>query len=61
MQFTLSIASALVAALAVSASPVSLKPAVAVARAMLDVWAPTIIPPDASTVWAQGEQYNVTW
>ncbi|KIK62842.1 hypothetical protein GYMLUDRAFT_58091 [Collybiopsis luxurians FD-317 M1] len=61
MQFTLSIASALVAALAASASPVSLKPAVAAARAMLDVWAPTIISPDASTVWTQGKQYNVTW
>ncbi|KAJ3776767.1 hypothetical protein EV361DRAFT_116499 [Lentinula raphanica] len=57
MQFTL-LASALAAfaASAVSASPVS-----NAARMILDVWAPTIISPNASTVWTEGQQYNVTW
>ncbi|KAJ3745049.1 hypothetical protein DFH05DRAFT_1492056 [Lentinula detonsa] len=57
MQFTL-LASALMAlaASAVSASPVSNE-----ARMILDVWAPTIISPNASTVWTEGQQYNVTW
>ncbi|KAJ4478461.1 hypothetical protein J3R30DRAFT_3280593 [Lentinula aciculospora] len=57
MQFTL-IATALMAfaASAVSASPVSNE-----ARMILDVWAPKIISPNATTVWAEGQQYNVTW
>ncbi|KAJ3725157.1 hypothetical protein C8R42DRAFT_576348 [Lentinula raphanica] len=57
MQFTL-LASALAAfaASAVSASPVS-----NAARMILDVWAPTIISPNASTIWTEGQQYNVTW
>ncbi|KAE9389704.1 hypothetical protein BT96DRAFT_834539 [Gymnopus androsaceus JB14] len=32
-----------------------------VVREMLDVWAPTIISPNASTVWTEGQKYNVTW
>ncbi|KIK62843.1 hypothetical protein GYMLUDRAFT_164196 [Collybiopsis luxurians FD-317 M1] len=69
MQFTLSIASALAALSAVTlshASPVpplnsAGRPPAAEARAMLDVWAPTIFTPNASSVWAEGKQYNVTW
>jgi hypothetical protein len=56
MQFTL-LTSAFMAVLAASASA---KP-ITVAREMLDVWAPTITSPDASTVWIEGHQYNVTW
>ncbi|KAJ3849702.1 hypothetical protein EV368DRAFT_46805 [Lentinula lateritia] len=57
MQFTL-LASSLIALTvsAVSASPVSNG-----ARMILDVWSPTIISPNASTVWTEGQQYNVTW
>lgn len=30
-------------------------------RATLDVWAPTILEPDASTIWQIGKCENVTW
>jgi hypothetical protein len=56
MQFTL-LSSTFVAILA-AVSSVSATP---VAREILDVWAPTIISPNASTIWTKGQQYNVTW
>ncbi|KAF5388910.1 hypothetical protein D9757_005060 [Collybiopsis confluens] len=56
MQFTLSIASALIAAFsAASASPMLAH------RAQLDVFSPNITAPTASSVWTLGGQYNVTW
>jgi len=56
MKFTL-FTSALMAALVAS---VSAKP-VHVAREQLDVFTPTIISPNCTTVWTEGQQYNVTW
>ncbi|KAF9065788.1 hypothetical protein BDP27DRAFT_1424532 [Rhodocollybia butyracea] len=54
MQFTLLI-STIVALLTAftSAQPV--------ARNALDVWSPTVLSPTSTTVWTQGQQYNVTW
>jgi len=55
MQFTfLSFATVFAVAASTSAKPV-------VPREILDVWAPTIISPNSTTVWTLGQQYNVTW
>jgi hypothetical protein len=59
MQFTLfTSAVQLVAILATSVSAV---PVIASSGQILDVWVPRIITPNASTIWTEGQQYNVTW
>ncbi|ESK90203.1 hypothetical protein Moror_7737 [Moniliophthora roreri MCA 2997] len=56
MQFK---ACAILSAIAATISSVTASPLQA--RKALDVWAPTIISPDASTVWVVGTTVNVTW
>ncbi|EEB92329.1 hypothetical protein MPER_09179 [Moniliophthora perniciosa FA553] len=56
MQFK---ACAILSAIAATVSSVTASPLQA--RKALDVWAPTILSPNASTVWVVGTTVNVTW